>query len=259
MESIAVLALVCLTFQVQAASGSPATKPCPQDAVWDSHLGSCVSCSVCETYPNTPVCESCTSGREDPEPSPPQVSTGVCQNGYAWDSVQKKCFSCGVCDAYPDTPFCDQCADKTTTSGTKSPSCPDGTAWDGFLGRCVSCNVCETHPDTPVCRFCPTPRTDAPDGSRPDHNTVLVAVLTTAAIVLVMCLAVAVWVSRGPGRGVCRLCGHGQQRRQFPEVEPGKTVKGYKLTQVEDDSGCSSMGSSNTSIVLLTTDKVTVV
>eukprot|EP00058_Branchiostoma_floridae_P009037 XP_002594525.1 hypothetical protein BRAFLDRAFT_87748 [Branchiostoma floridae] len=242
VPSLLVLLLVfCYLLQDHFTSGIPTSTPgfCPESQAWDPHLKTCVSCALCKGYPETPVCASCQSlidtQRDDPQKlSVPSAAHKLeaCENGYAWDSVQNKCFWCGVCNTYPDTPFCDQCADETTTSGTPPP-CPEGSIWDGFL--------------------------DAPEGSRPDHNTVLVAVLTTAAIVLAMCLAVAVWASRGPDRGVCRLCGHGQQRPQFPEVEPGKTVKGYKLTQVEDDSGCSSMGSSNTSIVLLTTDKVTVV
>ncbi|XP_066285023.1 uncharacterized protein [Branchiostoma lanceolatum] len=252
MESIAVLALICSIFQAQVTSGFPATTACPQGAVWDSHLGRCVSCSVCEKYPNTPLCESCTSS---PEPSTQQVITGVCEDGHAWDAVQNKCFSCGVCDTYPDTPFCGQCTGETS-GGTQPPSCPEGAVWDGFLRKCVNCTVCETHPGTPVCRFCPTvsPITEAPNGLRLEDNTVLVAALTTAAVLVAMGLGAAVWVRCGPGRGVCRCCG-----QEFPEVpEPGKTAQGYELSQVEDDSGRSSMSSSNTSIVLLTTDKVTV-
>ncbi|CAH1266014.1 Hypp3289 [Branchiostoma lanceolatum] len=259
MESIAVLALICSIFQVQVTSGFPATTlACPHGAVWDSHLSRCFSCSVCEKYPNTPLCESCTSS---PEPSTQQMSTEVCEDGFTWDAVQNKCFSCGVCDTYPDTPFCGQCTGGTS-GGTQPPSCPEGTVWDGFLRKCVNCTVCETHPNTPVCRFCPTQgplRTAAPNGLRLGHDTVLVAVLTTLAIFVAMGLGAAVWVRCGPDRGVCKCCRHGHQGKQVPEVEPGKTAQGYKLTQVEDDSGCSSMSSSNTSIVLLTTDKVTVV
>ncbi|XP_078676676.1 uncharacterized protein LOC144913689 [Branchiostoma floridae x Branchiostoma belcheri] len=253
-------ALLC---NVNLTSGFPTSSPaCPEGQVWDSHLKACQSCTICEVYPETPLCTSCKS-TSNLNSGPQKVSVvptvgnelKTCEKGYAWDAVQNRCVWCGVCDTHPDTPFCGQCR-----SGTPSQpaSCPEGAVWDGFLRRCVDCAVCGTHPDTPVCRACP--RTEAPDGLKSDAPPVLAAVLTSVAVCLTAGLmGVAVWVKYGPDWGVCRCCGHGQKGRQFPEVEPGQTARGYKVTQVADDSGCSSMGSSYASITLLTTDIVTVV
>ncbi|KAI8511564.1 Tumor necrosis factor receptor super, member 12a [Branchiostoma belcheri] len=320
--------------------------PCTQGSVWDSFQNGCVSCAVCETHPDTPICTACSSQQDSPR----------CPKGLAWDPFLENCMSCTICETHPDSYICQVCptvqptvtpdprdhgqpsddpglvtiilaavlacvgvfvlvllaaaivakcvpvryrrcpqccqkepkGDETNngkriaqptgqqdsgrsslvssrsdsdtcvmeplkpqdntvnfTSGLQLPPCPHGAAWDGFLGKCVDCAVCETHPDTPVCRVCPTVsprpvlRTEAPDGLKSDASPALVAVLTSVAVCLTAGLVgVAVWVKYGPGWGVCRCCGHGQKGRKFPEVEPGKTARGYKVTQVENDSGC---------------------
>eukprot|EP00058_Branchiostoma_floridae_P009038 XP_002594526.1 hypothetical protein BRAFLDRAFT_87749 [Branchiostoma floridae] len=172
---------ILLTIQVVGTSGFPTAGPetfCGEGQVWDATLRSCVSCSICRTFPETAHCQFCPETATSHDNLPSEVTQTPCEEGSVWDNFQHDCVSCGVCETHPDTPICTACDRQGD-----SPVCPKGRAWDPFLQNCMSCTICDTHPDSYICQVCPTPTPTVPTdptaspSDNPDRLIIILAVL----------------------------------------------------------------------------------
>ncbi|CAH1266013.1 Hypp3288 [Branchiostoma lanceolatum] len=233
---------VLLALQVAVTSGFPTAGPetfCGEGQVWDDTLRSCVSCSVCRTFPETPHCAFCPETATSHHILASKVTQTPCEEGSVWDSFQNGCVSCKVCETHPDTPICTECSRQGD-----SPVCPEGRAWDPFLENCMSCTICETHPDSYICQVCPTiaptDPTDRPSDDPGQMITILAAVLAFFGVFIIVLVAFFVAKFCVPDR--CKRCMECCQKKHKGD----QTNNGKRIAHPagQDDSGRSSLVSS---------------
>ncbi|XP_035676406.1 uncharacterized protein LOC118415731 isoform X2 [Branchiostoma floridae] len=230
--------------QVVGTSGFPTAGPetfCGEGQVWDATLRSCVSCSICQTFPETAHCQFCPETATSRDSLASELTQRPCEEGSVWDSFQNGCVSCGVCETHPDTPICTACSEQGD-----SPVCPEGRAWDPFLQNCMSCTICDTHPDSYICQVCPTPSPTVPTGRLSDdldQKYIILAAVVACVGVFFAVLLIAFLIAKFCVPDGCRRCLQCCTKKpKGDETNNGKRIA--HPTGPQDDSGLSSLVSS---------------